>query len=134
MTKELEMQIAEATDDRDESAKAKATALQNKANAEGDLSDTTDTRDADTKYLTDLVATCEEKGGAFESRQQLRAEEIEAVEKAIEIISSGAVSGASDKHLPALMQKPSFAQLRADTSNPTTQQRAAKFLQQQAER
>merc|ERR1719409_86462 len=45
------------------------------------------------KKLTDVRksgATCE----------QLRAEEIEAVEKAIEILSSGAVSGAAEKHLP----------------------------------
>merc|ERR1719217_231318 len=104
MSQDLTSQIAELTQDRDETAEAKATALQNKANAEGDLSDTTGTRDADTKYLTDLVATCEEKAGAFASRQKLRAEEIEAVEKAIEIISSGAVSGAADKHLPSLIQ------------------------------
>merc|ERR1719311_291725 len=128
------MQITEATQDRDETAEAKATALQNKANSEGDLSDTTGTRDADTKYLTDLVATCEEKAGAFESRQQLRAEEIEAVEKAIEIISSGAVSGAADKHLPSLLQKgSSFAQLRADGQSPT-QARVAQFLQQEAQK
>ena len=34
----------------------------------------------------------EEKGGAFESRQQLRTEEAEALEKAIEIISSGSLA------------------------------------------
>merc|ERR1719453_2611366 len=120
MSQDLTKQLAEANEDRDETAKAKATALQNKANAEGDLADTTGTRDADTKYLTDLVATCEEKGGAFQSRQKLRAEEIEAVEKAIEIMSDGAVSGAAEKHLPSLTQTgSSFAQLRAAAQSPT---------------
>merc|ERR1719207_330203 len=67
--------------------------MQHKADAEGDLKDTTTTRDADAKYLADLTATCEQKASDFESRQQLRADEIVAIEKAIEIISSGAVSG-----------------------------------------
>ena len=54
-----------------------------KADAEGDLKDTTTTRDADVKYLADLTATCEQKASDFEARQQLRAEEIVAIEKAI---------------------------------------------------
>merc|ERR1719238_2145209 len=54
----------------------------------------TTSRDDDQKYLADLTATCEQKASDFESRQQLRADEIVAIEKAIEIISSGAVSGA----------------------------------------
>ena len=121
------------TEDRDASAIAKATALQDKANSEGDLQDTTSTRDADTKYLNDLVATCEEKAGAFQSRQKLRAEEIEAVEKAIEIMSSGDVSGNADKHLPSLLQTgSSLAQLRADSHSPT-QARVADFLQARAQ-
>ena len=38
-----------------------------------------------------------------------------AIEKAIEIISSGAVAGNADKHLPSLLQKNSLlAQLRSD--------------------
>merc|ERR550537_2014682 len=116
LMQDLNAQIAQGEKDRDEKAQAKATALQAKADAEGDLRDTTTTRDEDAKYLADLTATCEEKASAFESRQQLRAEEIEAIEKAIEIISSGAVSGNADKHLPSLVQtsKSSFAQLRAD--------------------
>merc|ERR1711959_25347 len=100
----------------DEKAESKAKALQAKANAEGDLKDTTTTMDEDQKYLDELVATCEQKASDFESRQQLRSEEIEAIEKAIEIISSGAVSGNADKHLPALVQTQAsaFPQLRAD--------------------
>merc|ERR1719487_1110927 len=130
---DLNAQITQDTRDRDEKAEAKASNLQSKADAEGDLQDTTDTRNADTKYLKDLTATCQEKAAAFESRQQLRAEEIEAIEKAIEIISSGSVSGAADKHLPALVQKSSFAQLRSDGRSPT-QKRVEGFLQQQAQK
>jgi hypothetical protein len=116
LMQDLNAQIAQATKDRDEKAESKAKAQQAKADAEGDLKDTTTTRDEDQKYLDELVATCEQKASDFESRQQLRAEEIEAIEKAIEIISSGAVSGNADKHLPSLVQTEgsAFPQLRAD--------------------
>merc|ERR1719271_1070398 len=111
---DLKHQIEDATQSVTEKSEAKAKALQNAADAKGDLQDTTTTRDDDSKYLSDLTATCEQKSAAFAERQQLRADEIAAVEKAIEILSSGAVSGASEKHLPQLVQlKTSLAQLRA---------------------
>merc|ERR1719238_239290 len=78
LMQDLTAQINQATRDKDEKSESKASKLQAKANAEGDLQDTTSTRDADTKYLADLTATCEQKASDFESRQQLRAEEIEA--------------------------------------------------------
>merc|ERR1711887_189656 len=111
----------------DEKAETKANKLQAKADAEGDLKDTTTTRDADKKYLADLTATCEQKASDFESRQQLRADEIVAIEKAIEIISSEAVSGNAEKHLPTMLQKSAFAQLRADLTT-QAQARVAKYL------
>jgi hypothetical protein len=120
--------------DRDEKAESKAKKLQAKADAEGDLRDTTTTMEADKKYLADLTATCEQKASDFESRQQLRAEEIVAVEKAIEIISSGAVSGNADKHLPSMMQKKgaaALAQLRSNL-NAQSQDRVAQYLRAQA--
>jgi len=133
LMQDLKAQIAQSSQDRDEKSEFKAQTLQNKADAQGDLQDTTSTRDADQKYLNDLTATCEQKASDFESRQQLRAEEIEAVEKAIEIISSGAVSGNADKHLPGLLQTSALAQLRSDTSS-QNQQRVASYLQRRAEK
>merc|ERR1712085_49527 len=96
------------------------------------MGDTTSTMEADKKYLADLTATCEQKASDFESRQQLRAEELEAIAKAIEIISSGAVSGNADKYLPKFVQThSSFAQLRSGTTA-TQQERAAEFLRRAA--
>merc|ERR1719446_743711 len=69
LMQDLTAQVDQATKDRDEKAETKAAKLQAKADAEGDLKDTTATRDADSKYLSDLTATCEEKASAFESRQ-----------------------------------------------------------------
>merc|ERR1719345_652359 len=134
LSQDLKAQIDQATNARTEKSEAKAKALQAAADAKGDLQDTTSTRDDDSKYLADLTATCEQKSSDFASRQQLRAEEIAAVEKAIEILSSGAVSGASEKHLPQLMQvKSAFAQLRSDTQNPN-QMRVAAYLKTQGSR
>merc|ERR1719493_621737 len=130
LIQDLAHEIADATAERDEKAETKAKKLQAKADAEGDLTDTTTTRDADQKYLDDLTATCEQKATDFESRQQLRTEELEAIAKAIEIISSGAVSGNADKYLPTLVQT-SLASLRADMQT-TAQRRAAVYLQDMA--
>jgi len=131
LMQDLNAQTAQAQTDRDESAEAKAKALQGKADAEGDLADTTSTKEADEKYLADLVATCEQKGSDFEARQQLRTEELEAIEKAIEIVSSGAVAGNADKHLPGFIQGSSLAQLRTAAQG-DSQARVAAFLQDKA--
>merc|ERR1719410_3221258 len=132
LIQDLTAQVEQATQDRTEKAETKAKKLQAKADAEGDLTETTATRDADKKYLADLTATCEQKASDFASRQQLRTEELEAIAKAIEIISSGAVSGNADKYLPTLVQKKkALAVLRADTQT-RVQAQVALFLQSKA--
>jgi hypothetical protein len=55
--------------------------------------------EVDKKYLADLTAACERKAADLESRQQLCSEELEAIVKSIEIISSPAVKGNAEKHL-----------------------------------
>jgi len=99
----------------------------------GELADTEAAKDADEKYVADLKATCAEKTTAFESRQKLRAEELEALDKAIEIIGGGAVSGASENHLPQFYQtsSKSFAQLRNGLQAPALTA-AASFLKLRA--
>merc|ERR1719287_183662 len=51
LMQDLKAQIAQASQDRDEKAESKAKTLQAKADANGDLKDTTTTRDEDSKYL-----------------------------------------------------------------------------------
>merc|ERR1719158_282413 len=104
LMQDLKSQLKTDNNDISQSTETKAKKLEAQAKAEGDLGDTTDSMNEDKKYLADLTATCSEKSTAFEARQQLRAEELEAIAKAIEIVSSGAVSGSADKHLPALVQ------------------------------
>merc|ERR1719345_599266 len=89
---------------------------QSKADAEGDLAATMAERDEERTYKADTEALCALKTSDFHARQKLRAEEFEAIKKAIEIISGGAVAGSGDKHLPALLQvrrAPALAQLRS---------------------
>jgi len=131
LMQDLTAQIAQGKTDRGEKAEAKAKTLQAKADNTGDLNDTTTSKAADAKFLSDLTATCGQKASDFESRQQLRAEEIVAVEKAIEILGSGAVAGNAAKHLPGLLQKSSMAQLRASSMSPA-QEKTAFYLQTQA--
>merc|ERR1719171_2450584 len=80
------------------------------AEAEGELSEAKAAHEADTEYLADLKATCEQKTVDFHARQELRAGELEAIDKAVEILESTAVSGSADKHLPAAAS--ALAQLR----------------------
>jgi prefoldin subunit 5 len=136
LVQDLKAQITAATADREEKAQEKATKLQGAAEDKGTLGDTTATRDADDKYLSDLVSTCTQKSTDFENRQQMRSDELAAIEKAIEIMGSGAVSGNADKHLPSLVQKPpSFLQLNARTtlSSSHVQRRLANFLKEKAQ-
>jgi hypothetical protein len=131
LIQDLTAQIEQATSERDTKAKTKAKKLAAKAKAEGDIEDTTATRDADQKYADDTAAMCAQKSSEFADRQTLRGEEIVAIEKAIEILSSGDVSGAADKHLPTLLEVggSALAQLRAESSS---QNRVAKYLEAQA--
>jgi len=126
---------------RTEKMEAKSKALQDVANAKSSLTDTDSTRAADTKYVSDLTAECEKKSSDFANRQELRAEEIVAVKKAIEILSSGAVSGSAEKHLPQLLSLASsdegddgnsFVQLRSESHHRHMQLRVATYLKEQA--
>merc|ERR1719393_960490 len=126
---DLKNTLGAATEERTQKSVAKGKALQGAADAKGALQDTTTTRDDDSKYAADLTATCEQKSTDFANRQELRAGEIEAIQKAIEILADGAVSGASEKHLPQFVQvgSHSFAQLRSDGQSPN-QKKVIAFL------
>merc|ERR1719265_1066534 len=92
------------------------------ADAKSELASTQATLAEDTKYLEDLKTTCAQKQLDFEARQKMRAEELTAIDQAIEIISSGSVAGAAGKHLPGFVQvrsASSLVQLRAGAKSPS---------------
>merc|ERR1719159_1061579 len=112
------------TDSRNEKTATKKQMEESSAEAKGDLSETKATLAADNKFLSDMKATCEQKKTDFAARQKLRAEELEAIDQAIEIISSGAVAGSAGKHLPGFIQvragRTALVQLRSKArANPT---------------
>merc|ERR1719159_791429 len=135
LSADLNNQLDAARSAESEKSQAKAKALQGAADSKGALQDTVTTRDDDSKYAADLTATCEQKSTDFANRQELRAEEIEAIQKAIEILAGGAVSGASEKHLPQFVQvkSHSFAQLRSDGQSPN-QKKVLAFLKSRAQK
>jgi len=106
---------------------------QAKAEAEADLAETTKERDEDQAYLDETIALCNQKKADFESRQKLRAEELETLKKAMEIISSGEVAGAGDKYLPTFLQtsSKSLAQTQSKQQNPL-QSKISAFLAERA--
>merc|ERR1719272_2476060 len=123
-------QIEKYTRTRNSKASTKGAKEKGSGEASAALTETTAVRDADAKYLADLKATCAQKTTDFEARQKLRGEELEAIDKAIEIIGGAAVSGAADTHLPSMVQlhdAPALAQLRSNEKQ-SSQVAAAAFL------
>jgi len=110
-------------------ASAKAQREEDRGSANGDLSDATAARNDDQKYLEDLNAECTLKTTDFQKRQVMRQGEIEAIQKAMEIMSSPDVAGGS-QHTGLIQSKPSFAQLRSSggAQRHSAQKIAANFL------
>eukprot|EP00428_Durinskia_dybowskii_P061154 CAMPEP_0170382770 /NCGR_PEP_ID=MMETSP0117_2-20130122/15123_1 /TAXON_ID=400756 /ORGANISM="Durinskia baltica, Strain CSIRO CS-38" /LENGTH=730 /DNA_ID=CAMNT_0010638437 /DNA_START=45 /DNA_END=2234 /DNA_ORIENTATION=+ len=107
--------IRNAEETRSRKAAQKGERQSELASQRGDLEETKAAKAADEKFLTDVRANCQTKSHEFEQRQKLRTEELAALAKAIEIISSPEVAGAAKKHLPAaaLVQRaPAFLELR----------------------
>jgi len=127
---DLAAQIKTTETQRSENQAARADNLERKAKNTASLNDTTATRDDDQKYLAETKNTCAQKAADFEQRQELREDELTAIKHAIEILGSDAVSGAADKHLPSLVQKNSFLQLRTSKDD-DKQFRVARYLQDQ---
>jgi len=130
LAQELTDNIERATKQRDLKAKTKQDRLQSKADDEASLTSTTATLAEDTKFLQDLTVECEQKAIDFKKRQELRQEEIEAIAKAIEIMSGDAVSGGT-QHLPGLVQT-SLVQLRSGNAHSAAQGKVAAFLKSKA--
>merc|ERR1719238_659107 len=129
MMLELKDSISAAESMRGAKAKIKAQREETAAGAKGDLAGTISAKDEDTAYLEDLNAQCEQKSNDYQARQQLRAEELEAIQKAIEIIQSPDVAGSSEKHLS--LSQSSFA-LRASARVDPTRQEVVAYLQHKA--
>merc|ERR1719171_456111 len=89
------------------------------AEAKEQLTSTVQCKAEDEKTLSDLSAECAQKKLSFEEKQQLRADEIEAIEQAVQILSGEAVSGNAEKHLA--LAATSLVQLGKSASSGTVE-------------
>jgi len=120
-----EHEIGKKELDRADTSKALAVAQGELAQTQADLAE-------DEKYLAEMTSLCEQKSADYDARSKLRAEEIETVKKAMEIIAGESVASAGEKHLPTLVQvAPALAQLRSSGFNPV-QKKVAAFLAERA--
>merc|ERR1719262_1151807 len=114
---DLNDSIARANSDIEEKTAEKEKKKEQIAEDKKILAATVKDKDEDTKTLSDLEAECSQKGESFKEKQQLRAEEIEAIQKAIEILQGEAVSGAAEKHLSLVQGAMSLLQVKASSNS-----------------
>merc|ERR1719201_892322 len=90
----------------------------------------------DEKTLAEMEVECKEKGLSFGEKQQLRTEEIEAINQAIKILKSGDVSGNADKHLALAQtsQVTALTQLRGQESATGVRGRVRDFITSESKR
>jgi len=113
----FEMRVQDLTDliengekDIQEKKELKASKESQAAADKKELAATAACKAEDEKTLATMQAECSEKRLSFKEKQQLRADEIEAIEKAVEILSGEEVTGNAEKHL-ALAQAVSGSSL-----------------------
>eukprot|EP00929_Paragymnodinium_shiwhaense_P011206 TRINITY_DN1166_c0_g5_i2.p1 TRINITY_DN1166_c0_g5~~TRINITY_DN1166_c0_g5_i2.p1 ORF type:complete len:654 (-),score=277.61 TRINITY_DN1166_c0_g5_i2:104-2065(-) len=123
--------IAKSQADRQEKAALKATTTAASAKAKGDLADTKASLEEDETVLRDMQALFKTKSATFDTNQQVRTDELEAIAKATEIISSPEVAGSYSDRVN-LAQTSSFLQMRSSTARVSVQKKAAAFLQKRA--
>eukprot|EP00927_Polykrikos_kofoidii_P014993 TRINITY_DN16644_c0_g1_i1.p1 TRINITY_DN16644_c0_g1~~TRINITY_DN16644_c0_g1_i1.p1 ORF type:complete len:708 (+),score=158.10 TRINITY_DN16644_c0_g1_i1:73-2124(+) len=138
LMQDLKHSIDSAEDGITTKSKAQLSAQRSSDEARAALTDVTATREDDFAYLQGLNKTCIQKAADYESRQSLRDDEMQALTKAVELLSSSAVSGAAAVHLPtaALLSSrtSSFAQLRGSSAASPTQLEVADLLHEVSER
>jgi hypothetical protein len=138
IVQDLTDSIMFAKKDISEKSKEKGRKTQQSAEDEKQLAATTATKAASEKTLEDLTIECKEKGLSMQEKQQLRAEEIEAIGQAVEILSSPEVAGQHEKHLQ-LLQRPavgatSFVALRSSAGVAGVRSKVRIFLLKEGQR
>jgi len=129
----LRDQIKNATDLLNEKVGERASRKTDAGEYRAQLADAENVLAETQKYVRTVKTTFEIKTRDYKVNQDVRAEELVALTKAIEIMSGNSVSGHADKHLPAMVQK-SFLQTQTflQTSKDPHHQEVAKFLEDKA--
>lgn len=123
--------ISHSQKNRDEKAATKADLSAKSAEAKGDLGRTKESKAADEKTQAEMNSIHEQKTEAFKANQEVRTLELEALNKAIEIISAPNVADSYAGHIN-LVQKPSFLQTQSTSERMLLKQRASEMLKKRA--
>merc|ERR1719215_1696000 len=125
--------IKKSSSDRDEKAVSKGKKVAASAKAKGELEEAKKDKIADEKLKSEIETTFKAKTGVYNQNQKIRQDELEAISKAVEIISSSEVSGSYSKHVNAnLVQVTSLLQLGRSQQRDTARKQAAEFLSKRA--
>jgi uncharacterized coiled-coil DUF342 family protein len=99
-----------------------------------DLASTIQVKAEDENLLKNLDVECEEKTLSFQEKQKLRADEIEAIGKATEILSGDDVSGNAAEHLGLAQTGSSFVQFMSRSNNEGIHRKIREFLLSESQR
>jgi len=99
-----------------------------------DLASTIQVKAEDENLLKNLDVECEEKMLSFQEKQKLRADEIEAIGKATEILSGDDVSGNAAEHLGLAQTGSSFVQFMSRSNNEGIHRKIREFLLSESQR
>lgn len=123
--------IAYSNKNRGEKATSKADLSAKSAKAKGDLASTEESKAADEKTLAEMTSVHEQKTEVFAQNQEVRKLELEALNKAIEIISAPSVAGSYSNRIN-LAQQPSFLQTKSTSERVLAKNKVAEFLKKRA--
>eukprot|EP00747_Dinoflagellata_sp_TGD_P160276 gnl/TRDRNA2_/TRDRNA2_177964_c2_seq1.p1 gnl/TRDRNA2_/TRDRNA2_177964_c2~~gnl/TRDRNA2_/TRDRNA2_177964_c2_seq1.p1 ORF type:complete len:658 (+),score=275.91 gnl/TRDRNA2_/TRDRNA2_177964_c2_seq1:55-2028(+) len=127
--------IKAANQDRDEKASMKAQTASESGAAKGKLAATKTALADDEKMLAEMASTFKLKSAQYEENQKVRAGELEALGKAIEIIADPSVAGSYSEHVKLAQvssQPVTLLQLRSASKRAVAKERAVALLRQSA--
>jgi len=116
----------------EEKSVLKAKRSKESAQAKADLASTKHEKAEDEKTLAEMKATFAAKTDQFHENQEVRTNELTAIAKAIEIISSPAVAESYSEHINLAQLKTSFLQTRSARSRVSARQNVVAFLERKA--
>merc|ERR1719262_1700956 len=114
----------------EEKSVTKAKRSKESAQAKSNLASTKKELAEDEKTLADMKATYAAKSDQFKANQEVRKAELEAIGKAIEIISDPSVAGSYSEHVN--LAQTSLLQIRSARARVTSRDRVVSFLKKKA--
>merc|ERR1719316_2327513 len=127
--------IEHSNQDRDEKASMKAQTASESGAAKGKLAATKTALAEDEKLTAEIGATYKVKSAQYAENQKVRAGELEAIKKAIEIIADPSVAGSYSEHvnLAQVSSKPvTLLQLASTSKRAVAKEHVVALLRQSA--